>query len=81
MVYKALLRTDVFSISYIKWYKFYKNNLLVVSGSKHGERWNSWPQTRVLSTLCQLNTEGGGELPEIKQCRDKTEIGKEIIQE
>ena len=27
----------------------------------------------------QLNSEGGGELHEIKQSRDKTEIGKEII--
>ena len=34
MVYKALLSTDFFWISYIKWYKFYNNNLLVVSGSK-----------------------------------------------
>ena len=30
-------------------------------------------------TRGQLNKEGGGELHEIKRCRDKTEIGKEII--
>ena len=29
-----LLWTVVFWISYIKWYKFYNNNLLVVLGSK-----------------------------------------------
>ena len=34
MVYKALLWTDVFWMSYIKWCKFYNNSLLVVSGSK-----------------------------------------------
>ena len=34
MVYKALLWTDVFWISYIKWYKFYNKNLSVVLGSK-----------------------------------------------
>ena len=28
MIYKALLWTDVFWISYIKWYIFYNNNLL-----------------------------------------------------
>ena len=37
------------------------------------------PQTRGLRTSCQLNTERGGELPEIKQCRHKMGIGKEII--
>ena len=37
MVYKALLWTDAFWISYIKWYKFYNNNLSVVLGSKQGE--------------------------------------------
>ena len=55
MVYKALLRTDVFlrldtkytfftselftsgvSMSYLKWYMFYNNNLSVVLGSKLG---------------------------------------------
>ena len=36
MVYKALLWTDVFLISYIKWYKFYSNDLSVVLGSKQG---------------------------------------------
>ena len=36
MVYKALLWTDVYWISYIKWCKFYNNNLLVMSGSKQG---------------------------------------------
>ena len=36
MIYKALLWTDVFWISYIKWYIFYNNNLLVVLGSKQG---------------------------------------------
>ena len=30
-------------------------------------------------TLGQLNNKGGGELHEIKQSRDKTEIGKVII--
>ena len=33
MVYKALLWTDVFWISYIKWCKFYNNNLPVVLGN------------------------------------------------
>ena len=36
MVYKALLGTNIFWISYIKWYKFYSNNLSVVLGSKQG---------------------------------------------
>ena len=36
MVYKVLLWTDVFSISYIKEYKFYNNNLWVVLGNKQG---------------------------------------------
>ena len=36
MVYKALLWTDVFWISDIKWYKFYNNNLSVVLASKQG---------------------------------------------
>ena len=30
-------------------------------------------------TRGQLNNEGGGELHKIKQSRDKTEIGKEMI--
>ena len=34
MVYKVLLWTDVFWISYIIWYKFYSNNLSIVLGSK-----------------------------------------------
>ena len=37
MVYKALLWTDIFWISYIKWYKFYNHNLSVVLGSKQRE--------------------------------------------
>ena len=36
MVYKVLLWTEVFWISYIKWYKFCNNNLLVVLRSKQG---------------------------------------------
>ena len=36
MVYKALLWTDVFWISYIKWCKFDNNNLSIVLGSKQG---------------------------------------------
>ena len=36
MVYKALLWTDTFWISYIKWFKFYNNNLSVVLGNKQG---------------------------------------------
>ena len=36
MVYKALLWTDIFWISYIKWEKFYNNNLSFVLGSKQG---------------------------------------------
>ena len=32
MVYKALLWTEVFWKPYIKWYKFYNNNLSVVFG-------------------------------------------------
>ena len=43
MICKALLWTDVFWISYIKWYKFYNNNLLVVLGTA-----NLKPQTRKL---------------------------------
>ena len=42
MVYKALLLTDDFWISYIKWYKFYDNNLSVVLRCKQGGCWNSW---------------------------------------
>ena len=37
MFFKALLWADIFWISYIKWYKFYNNNLSVVLGSKQGE--------------------------------------------
>ena len=37
MLYKALLRTEVFWITYIKWHKFYINNLSVVLGSKQGD--------------------------------------------
>ena len=36
MVYKALLWTDVFWVSYIKWYKFYNNDLSAVLGRKQG---------------------------------------------
>ena len=36
-VYKALLGTDAFWISYIKWYKFYSNNSLAVLGSQKVE--------------------------------------------
>ena len=50
MVYKALLWTNVFWISYIKWYKFYNNNLSVVLGSKQGVDVETCePQTRGLS--------------------------------
>ena len=34
MIYKALLWTDVFWLSYIKWYKFYNNKLLVILRSQ-----------------------------------------------
>ena len=37
MVYKALLWTCVFWISYIKWYKLHKNNLSVALENKQGE--------------------------------------------
>ena len=36
MIYEAFLWTDVFLISYIKWYKFYNNNLFVILESQHG---------------------------------------------
>ena len=36
MAYTAILWTDIFWISYIKWYKPYSNNLSIVLGSKHG---------------------------------------------
>ena len=57
MFYKVHLWTEVFWISYIKWYKFYNNNLSVVSVSKQGGRCNSWTPkhedwgSRVSSTL------------------------------
>ena len=34
MAYTAILWTDIFWISYIKWYKPYSNNLSIVLGSK-----------------------------------------------
>ena len=36
MVYKALLITDIFRISYMKWYRFYNNNLSVLLECKQG---------------------------------------------
>ena len=36
MAYKALLWTEVFRISHIKWYKFYNYNLLVALRGKQG---------------------------------------------
>ena len=49
MVYKALLSTDFFWISYMKWYKFYNNNLSVVLGSKQGDVETRKPQAQGLS--------------------------------
>ena len=68
MVYKALAWTEVFWISYIKWYKVCNNNLSGISVNKvnKGESWNSWiPNVRAERPRGQLNTEGG-ELHEIK---------------
>ena len=48
LVCKVFLWTGIFWISYIKWYKFYNNNLSVVLGTKQGARWNFWtPSTRI----------------------------------
>ena len=47
--YTVLLWTDIFWISYIKWYKFYNSNLSVVLGSKPGGAETCEPQTWELS--------------------------------
>ena len=50
MVYKGLLWKDGFWVSYVKWCKFYNNNLLVVLGSKQGDDVETRePQARGLS--------------------------------
>ena len=58
MVYKALLWTDVFWISYIKLYKFYNNALSVVLGSKQGgtlklvnPKHEDWVSVKLLNLL------------------------------
>ena len=50
MVYKGLLWKDGFWVSYVKWCKFYNNNLLVVLESKQGDDVETRePQARGLS--------------------------------
>ena len=53
MVYKALLWTDIFRISYIKWYKFWNSSLLVILGSRQGGKLKlvNWASVQLLTLL------------------------------